>query len=105
MQVLFVLSPNWCNQASAFGELLQKGFRNGGRGGCNQNYVVRTRLRPTERAVAAVDVDVYVAEALQPFGGRLRQIRQDFDGVDLSCQERSDGSLIAAPSADFQNIF
>src|SRR5258708_34311695 len=60
VQFLFVFFPARRDAASAFGELLQKRFRDRGGGGGNRNYIVGTRLRPTEPASPLVTMPVCV---------------------------------------------
>ena len=58
------------NHPATFRELRAKGFRNGRRASSNEYCVKRSKLRQPHRAVAAVNMDVFVSETLEPGRGR-----------------------------------
>jgi hypothetical protein len=69
LQLLILDVANWYNHAAALRKLSQKGRWGCGRGSRHDDRVVGREFRQAEGAVSAMDVDVCVAQAKEPFGG------------------------------------
>ena len=73
---------------------------------CGNKYrVERSEPQKSERAVAAMNVNIAIAETLEPRGSRGSKFRTRFDCENSVCQFRKDGCLITATCADFQDTF
>lgn len=73
------------------------------RRGGNKYGVERSELRKSERAIAAMHVNIAISETLEPRGSRGSKLRTRFDCENRVCQLRKDGSLITATRSDFQD--
>ena len=105
LQFLIFHAADRDHHPAAFRKLREKRSRGrGGRGG-HQNGIERSEFRQAQCAVAAVDVDICVAQAGKALGGLGGQFRAVLDGEDFLGERRENRGLVAASRAYFQHSF
>src|SRR5712691_11326119 len=91
-QFLMFRIPNGKNHPAALGKLGKERFRNRRSGGSNEDGVERSEFREAQRAVAAMNVRIGVAQPSQLGGSAGSQLRPPFDRENFVYQARKHGS-------------
>ena len=92
------------DEATVWGELALQGLRNCRTARRDDNSVERRLLGQPLGSVAADDLDIAVAEALEPRPGKRRQLGMALDCVHLPGDAPEDGHGIARACAHFEHL-
>src|SRR3981189_2837273 len=95
--------PNRNNHSAAFSELSEERLRNCGSRSGNEDGIKWRKFRQTQRAVAAMHVDVRITKPLQTRRCRKRQLGPSLHAKHFSGQAREDSGLVTTARADFEH--
>ena len=105
MQLLIFDGADRYNHPATFGELRDQRNRRCRSGSSYKNRVEWCELWQTQRAVAAMDVDVVVSQTRETLRGGGGQFSSIFDSYDFSGERREHSGLVAATPADLEDSF
>src|ERR1700730_12775056 len=104
-QILIFDTADRHNQSAAIGKLRDKRSGHGGRRRSHEDSVVRREFRQAKRTVAAMHVNVLIAQARETLSGLRGKLCAELYGEDLARHAGQHGGLIAKSRSDFQHPF
>src|ERR1700737_2481799 len=99
-QILIFDTADRHNQSAAIRKLRDKRRGPGGRRCRHENSVIRRKLRQPKRTVAAMHVNVLIAEARETLSGLRGKLCAELYGEDLARHAGQHGGLIAKSRSD-----